>query len=183
MKHLSELLDLKGKAAIVTGGAKGIGYGIAYRLAEAGAAVLIADMDEAAATKAAKGLEAKGWKASAIKCDVSDEEQVKSMVQDCRKQFGSVDILVNNAGIYPQEPVADMTQDEFEKVMDVNLRSVFLTTKHASESHERPERRKDNQHNIHRRHTSVHGGPGSLRCFQAWRMGIHYEYCPGAGGA
>jgi 2-deoxy-D-gluconate 3-dehydrogenase len=134
MKELKQLLDLSGKAAIVTGGAKGIGLGIAYRLAEAGAAVLIADMDEAAAGKAAKDLESKGWKATAVKCDVSDEEQVKTMVQTCRSQFGSVDILVNNAGIYPQKPVADMTQDEFEKVMHVNLRSVFLTTKHASKA-------------------------------------------------
>lgn len=133
MKGLDGLLDLSGKSAIVTGGAKGIGYGIAYRLAEAGAGVLIADTDEAAAAKAADELSGKGWKAAAAQCDVSDEGQVETMVRACRDKFGSVDILVNNAGIYPQKPVAEMTQDEFEKVMDVNLRSVFLTTKHASE--------------------------------------------------
>lgn len=132
MKKLGQLLDLSGKAAIVTGGAKGIGYGIAYRLAEAGAAVLIADMDGNSAAEAAAGLESKGWKAAALECDVSDEKQVEAMVRTCRDRFGSVDILVNNAGIYPQKAVADMTQGEFEKVMDVNLRSVFLATKHAS---------------------------------------------------
>jgi len=133
MKAVNDLLDLSGKAAIVTGGAKGIGQGIAYRLAEAGAKVLIADMDEAAARTAAQELAAKGWSAAAIKTDVSSEADVQAMIEACRQQFGSLDILVNNAGIYPPAPVADMTEEQFEKVMHVNLRSVFLTTKYAAE--------------------------------------------------
>ncbi len=133
MRKLDELLSLKGKSAIVTGGAKGIGFGIAYRLAEAGAKVLIADMDEAAAQKAATELKRKGWTAEAVKTDVSEEDQVRAMISACREKFGSVDIMVNNAGIYPPEPVAQMSQADFERVMDVNLRSVFLTTKHAAE--------------------------------------------------
>jgi 2-deoxy-D-gluconate 3-dehydrogenase len=126
-------LDLKGKAAIVTGGAKGIGRGIAYRLAEAGAKVLIADIDEETAQKTAQELVAKGWSAEAVKIDVSSEEDVKRMIDTCKEKFGSVDILVNNAGIFPSEPVAQMTVEDFEKVLHVNLRSVFLTTKHSSE--------------------------------------------------
>ncbi len=133
MKQLSELLDLKGKAAIVTGGAKGIGQGIAYRLAEAGAAVLVADLDEAAAQATVKELSDKGWQAQAFAVDVSDEQQVKAMTEACKTQFGSVDILVNNAGIYPPMPVVQMPVDLFEKVMHVNLRSCFLTTKYAAE--------------------------------------------------
>jgi 2-deoxy-D-gluconate 3-dehydrogenase len=132
MKPLKELLDLSGKAAIVTGGAKGIGYGISYRLAEAGAAVLIADTDEAAAQTATQELTDKGWKAAPITTDVSKEGDVKEMVADCVKKFGSLDILVNNAGIYPPAPIADMSEADFDKVMRVNLRSVFLTTKHAA---------------------------------------------------
>lgn len=130
---LQDLLTLQGQAAIVTGGAKGIGYGIAYRLAEAGAKVLIADMDEVAAQQTAQGLTDKGWIAKAIKTDVSNEADVQSMINICRDSFGSVDILVNNAGIFPPAPVAQMTEEQFEKVIHVNLRSVFLTTKHASE--------------------------------------------------
>lgn len=130
---LKELLNLTGKAAIVTGGAKGIGYGISYRLAEAGAKVLIADMDEAAAEHTAQELTAKGWTVQAFKADVSSETDVQSMINACKESFGSVDILVNNAGIYPPKPVAQMTEEEFERVVHVNLRSVFLTTKHASE--------------------------------------------------
>jgi len=133
MKSLQELLNLKNKAAIVTGGAKGIGYGIAYRLAEAGAKVLVADTDEQTALKAAQELAAKGWVADAIKIDVSNEEDIKKMIATCYEKFGSVDILVNNAGIYPPEPVSQMTAEDFERVMHVNLRSVFLTTKHVSE--------------------------------------------------
>jgi 2-deoxy-D-gluconate 3-dehydrogenase len=133
MKQLEELLDLSGKSAVVTGGAKGIGYGIAYRLAEAGAKVLVADLDEATAQATAQELAAKGWLAEAVKVDVSSEEDVKRMIATCKEKFGSVDILVNNAGIYPSRPVAQMTAEDFEKVLHVNLLSVFLTTKHASE--------------------------------------------------
>jgi 2-deoxy-D-gluconate 3-dehydrogenase len=133
MKQLLELLNLKGKTAVVTGGAKGIGYGIAYRLAEAGAKVLVADMDEETAQTTAKELTDKGWNAESFKVDVSDEPQVQAMIAACKDRFGSIDILVNNAGIYPPVPVAQMTEEQFEKVMHVNLRSCFLTTKHASE--------------------------------------------------
>ena len=133
MKPLQELLKLTGKSAIVTGGAKGIGYGIAYRLAEAGAAVLIADTDNETAQKTADELTGQGWRAQAIQVDVSSEDDVKRMVATCKEAFGSLDILVNNAGIYPPKPVVAMTEDEFEKVMHVNLRSVFLTTKYAAE--------------------------------------------------
>lgn len=133
MKPINKLLDLTGKAAIVTGGAKGIGKGIAYRLAEAGAKVLVADVDEVAAQTTAKELQGNGWSAEALKVDVSSEEDVKAMINTCTEKFGSIDILVNNAGIYPPAPVAQMTEEQFEKVMHVNLRSVFLTTKYAGE--------------------------------------------------
>lgn len=132
MKSVQELLNLSGKAAIVTGGAKGIGYGISYRLAEAGAKVLIADMDEAAAMQAAAEISQKGWAVKAVRTDVSNEQDIANMVSQCQSSFGTVDILVNNAGIYPNQPVANMSKEDFDKVMDVNLRSVFLTTKYAS---------------------------------------------------
>lgn len=133
MKQLNELLNLSGKAAIVTGGAKGIGLGIAYRLAEAGAKVLIADVDETSGQKSAEDLRAKGWTAEALKVDVSNETDIQNMIETCTNKFGSLDILVNNAGIFPPAPVAQMTEEQFEKVMHVNLRSVFLATKYAAE--------------------------------------------------
>lgn len=133
MKQLSELLNLSGKVAIVTGGAKGIGRGIAYRLAEAGAKVLIADIDEQIGSGTAQELTEKGWTVASIKTDVSNEADVINMINGCREKFGSVDILVNNAGIYPPSPIAQMSEEQYEKVMHVNLRSVFLTTKHVAE--------------------------------------------------
>lgn len=132
MKALHELLDLSNKAAIVTGGAKGIGQGIARRLAEAGAKVLVADIDAEAAQQTANELNQQGWTASPYTVDVSDAAQIQAMIDTCKQQYGSVDILVNNAGIYPPEPVAQMPEEDFERVMHVNLRSVFLATKAAA---------------------------------------------------
>jgi 2-deoxy-D-gluconate 3-dehydrogenase len=133
MIGVGELLNLTGKVAIVTGGAKGIGQGIAARLSEAGATVVVADMDEAAATATSQDLANKGHKSAAFKIDVADEEAVKSLITITKQHFGSLDILVNNAGIYPPSPIAQMTADDFERVMHVNLRSVFLLTKYAAE--------------------------------------------------
>lgn len=132
MKPLQSLLDLHGKSAIVTGGAKGIGYGIAYRLAEAGANVVIADSDEPGAKQAAEKLVGEGFSAIACTTDVADEAAVEAMIAACHTAFSSVDIMVNNAGIYPPMPLATMTAEDFERVMHVNLRSVFLTTKHVT---------------------------------------------------
>ena len=130
---VSTLLNLSGKTAIVTGGALGIGYGISYRLAEAGANVVIANRTVEEGIKAAQDFIAKGWKAKAIATDVSIEDQVKKMVAETVAAFGSVDILVNNAGIYPSIPVSQMTATDFEKVISINLKGVFLTTKYVSE--------------------------------------------------
>jgi len=130
---LSSLLNLAGKTAIVTGGAVGIGGGIVYRLAEAGANVLIADMNEENAKKTAQELTAKGWKVSGLKVDVSQEEDVKKMIAEAIKLFGGVDIFVNNAGIYPSILVQNMSAADFDKVISVNLKGVFMCTKYAAD--------------------------------------------------
>lgn len=132
-KPLQSLIDLTGQVAVVTGGALGIGFGIAYRLAEAGASVLIADRKEQEAQDAVSKLTAKGWKAGSVVLDVSNEDDVKRMVSEAVNQFGSLDILVNNAGIYPSIPVSQMGLADFERVLAVNLKGVFLCTKYSSE--------------------------------------------------
>lgn len=132
IKPAQKLLDLSGKTALVTG-AVGIGFGIAYRMAEAGASVMVASMGEDEAAKTANKLKENGWKAAAIQIDVSIEEDVKRMVAWTIQTYGSIDILVNNAGIYPSIPVMDMTLSDFEKVLAVNLKSVFLCTKYTAE--------------------------------------------------
>ena len=131
MEHtpLPGLLNLSGKSAIVTGGAMGIGFAIAARLAEAGTKVLIADKDGAAATAAATQI---GAGNIACACDVSDEAQVEAMVAKAVSEFGGVDILVNDAGVYPTKPVLEATKEDFEKTIHVNLMGAFFVAKAAA---------------------------------------------------
>ena len=111
----------------------GIGYGIALRLSEAGANVVIADRTLENAEKAVSELTAKNLSSKAIAVDVSVEDDVVKMVTETVNSFGSIDILVNNAGIYPSIPLSQMKLDDFEKVIAVNLKGVFLCTKYVSE--------------------------------------------------
>lgn len=128
-----KLLDLNGKTAIVTGGSLGIGYGISYRLAEAGANVIVTSRNIDEVNKAVEELKQKGFQAVGVKCDVAIESDVKNLVTESLKSFGSIDILVNNAGMYPFVPLAQLTSDVFDKVIATNLRGVFLTIKYISE--------------------------------------------------
>lgn len=128
-----ELLTLKGKTAIVTGGAMGIGWGIAYRLAEAGANVVIADLNEEVGRTSAQELNNAGFKASFIVTNVAREEDVQKTLDFTLKVYGAIDILVNNAGIYPMAPLRQMSLEMFEKILAVNLKSVFLFTKYVGE--------------------------------------------------
>jgi 2-deoxy-D-gluconate 3-dehydrogenase len=132
MVENSALLNLSGKTAIVTG-AVGIGYGIAYRLAEAGANVMIASRSIDEANESVRKLVGAGLRGKAIKVDVSKEEDVKAMVNETVKAYGAVDILVNNAGVYPNIPVMKMTLEDFERVLSINLKGVFLTTRHTAD--------------------------------------------------
>ncbi|MBI4089461.1 MAG: SDR family oxidoreductase [Candidatus Levybacteria bacterium] len=129
---ISELLNLSGKTAIVTG-AVGIGYGIAKRLCEAQANVVLASRDLNEVNESVYKLTQRGWKAKSIRADVSVEEDVKKMVEESLNTYGSLDILVNNAGIYPSIPIMQMTLSDFDKVLAVNLKGVFLCTKYVAE--------------------------------------------------
>lgn len=128
-----KLLDLSGKTAIVTGGSIGIGYGISYRLAEAGANVVITSKNIEEVNKAVDELKQKGFKASGIKTDVSQEEDVKNLIIETIRLYGGIDILVNNAGIFPFITVSQMKTEQFDQVIAVNLKGVFLCTKYVAE--------------------------------------------------
>jgi 2-deoxy-D-gluconate 3-dehydrogenase len=124
--------DLTGKNAVVTGGAMGIGFGIARRFVEAGANVLITDLDEAAAAKAAGSLEGGPGRAIDVRVDVSDDDAPEAIVARTVGAFGSLDILVNNAGIYPQVPMLKTTAELFDRVYRVNLRGTAFFAKAAA---------------------------------------------------
>jgi NAD(P)-dependent dehydrogenase (short-subunit alcohol dehydrogenase family) len=123
----------KNKTAIVTGAAKGIGYGIALTLAKSGANVVLADMDESVNENSAKEIETiTGSKCVAAKCDVSKKEEVNTLIKTAVEKFGALDILVNNAGIFPFKPFLELTEDDWDKVLDINLKSVFLCSQAAA---------------------------------------------------
>jgi 2-deoxy-D-gluconate 3-dehydrogenase len=131
-KPVRELLDLRGKCAVVTGGAAGIGFGIASRLAEAGAAVIVADVDGPAAEAAASRLRAADRRAQAVAADVSAAGDVRRLFEAAEAAYGGVDILVNNAGIYPFRTAQQMTEAEWDRVLDVNLKGAFLCAQAAA---------------------------------------------------
>lgn len=127
--------SLQGKSAIVTGGAMGIGYAIAARFVEAGARVLIADLDPAAAEAAAARLTAAAGNPAAVtwvRADVSQADAGATMVARAVEAFGRVDILVNNAGIYPFIPALEMTPEQFDRVIAVNLRGTVFAAQAAA---------------------------------------------------
>jgi 3-oxoacyl-[acyl-carrier protein] reductase len=118
--------DLTGKAAIVTGGQRGIGLGIATLLAEAGAHVVIAGIVDDDGERAAAALQRHGFKASYRHMDTSSAGEVSSVVREIGDRLGRIDILVPNAAIYPNTPIASITAAEWDSVMAVNLRGPFL---------------------------------------------------------
>jgi 3-oxoacyl-[acyl-carrier protein] reductase len=121
---------LEGRGAVITGAGQGIGLAIAQVFAEHGARVVIADVNEEAADAAVKELA--GHEATAVRCDVTDEQQVEALIGECVSLHGSIDILVNNAGITRDATLRTMTAEQFRQVMDVHLFGTWLGTKYAS---------------------------------------------------
>jgi NAD(P)-dependent dehydrogenase (short-subunit alcohol dehydrogenase family) len=130
---LADLISLKGRGAVVTGGAQGLGKGIVRRLAEAGAGVIVGDLDLGLAERAAREFEdAYGAKVVAAKMDVSDSTSVSQIADLAIAEFGSLDIWVNNAGIYPNILLTEMTDEVWNRVMDINLRGTFAGAREAA---------------------------------------------------
>lgn len=121
-------IDLSGKNALVTGSTRGIGLGIARSLADAGARVAVVgrSLDKAVEVAAQVGQNAQGFM-----CDVSDVAQVNALIEDVEKAFGSIDILVNNAGLTRDNIMLRLKDDDWDAVIDANLRGAFATTRAA----------------------------------------------------
>jgi len=117
----------------VTGSGQGIGREIALELAKNGAKVVVADVSNER-LKVAREIEAIGPRSMPVKCDVSKKEDAAALIQETLEEFRTLDILVNNAGVYPFKAFAEMTEEDWDHVLDVNLKGTFHCTKEAASS-------------------------------------------------
>ena len=122
-------MELEGKIALVTGAAQGIGRAIALLLAQKGADIVVSDINLEKAEEMAKEIEAVGRKGMAIKVDVANTDDVERMIEAILEQFGQIDILVNNAGIARDKLILRMTEEDWDAVLNVNLKGTFNCTK------------------------------------------------------
>ena len=126
------MANLKGKVAVVTGAARGIGAAIAAKLAEAGADIAICDLKAEWCDETVKLLESKGVKAKGYGVNVADSAQVDACVKEVLAQFGRIDIMVNNAGITKDGLLMRMSDEDWDAVLNVNLKGTFLFTRAVS---------------------------------------------------
>jgi len=126
MRNPQQLFDLTGKTALVTGGSRGLGLQIAEALGEQGAKIVLSSRKQADLDEAVAHLKSRGVEASAIAADLSQEAAVAPLVAEAMKRLGHIDILVNNAGATWGAPAEDHPLEAWDKVMNLNIRSIFL---------------------------------------------------------
>jgi NAD(P)-dependent dehydrogenase (short-subunit alcohol dehydrogenase family) len=130
---LTGMFDLTGKVAVVTGGARGIGWAIAEGFAESGAKVVLADIDYTEAHKTCTEIDKTGVRAVAVPCDVSQSDDADTLIRKTIEVFGKVDILVNNAGISGSaKPMVELADEEWHHTLAVNLTGMFLCSRAAA---------------------------------------------------
>ncbi len=118
--------NLKDKVVIITGARRGMGKSHALVLAKAGAKVVVSDISEEDCQKVVEEIEKNGGESLAVKCDVSKKEEVDNLVKKTIERFGKVDILVNNAGICQFKPFLELTEEEWDRTLNINLKGYFL---------------------------------------------------------
>ncbi|MDB5396495.1 MAG: short-chain dehydrogenase [Rhodospirillales bacterium] len=132
-KTVQQLISLQGKVAVITGGARGIGLGVARRFAEVGATVVIADLRQSDADEAADSIsKAFGGRAFGVTVDVTDEASVVALADTAVRELGRLDIWVNNAGIFPGAVTTDLLTADWDTVQGVNLRGTFIGCREAA---------------------------------------------------
>ena len=124
--------DLKDKIAIITGARRGMGRTHALKLAQEGVKVVVSDISKEDCQKVVDEIKKAGGEGLALKCDVSKKEEVEELVKKTIDKFGKVDILVNNAGIAEFKPFLELTEEEWDKTLDINLKGYFLCAQAAS---------------------------------------------------
>jgi NAD(P)-dependent dehydrogenase (short-subunit alcohol dehydrogenase family) len=126
LSKIQQLLDFTGKVAIVTGGGRGIGPAIALGFADAGADVVVTSRTKAELDQVVKDIEEMGGKGLAVAADIGKAADVKKIVNATVDKFGKIDILVNNAGYFPYNLFLDITEEEWDRVQDTNIKGQFL---------------------------------------------------------
>ena len=126
------MFELKDKVALVTGARQGMGKAHALALASQGAKVIVTDIDESECQKVVNEIESQGGEAIALKLDVSSAEEVGRVFDSAVEHFGRLDILVNNAGVFIPKAFLEITEDEWNKVIDINLKGQFLCAQRAA---------------------------------------------------
>jgi gluconate 5-dehydrogenase len=126
MRTTQQLFDLKGKTALITGGSRGLGLQIAEALGEQGATLVLSSRKQADLDEAVAHLKSRGIEATAIAADVSQESAINALVTEAMKRLGHIDILVNNAGATWGAPAESHPAEAWDKVMNLNIRSIFL---------------------------------------------------------
>ena len=129
-RTIEELISLRGRTSVITGGGRGIGQAIARRFVEAGARVVVADIDRERASDAVDNLETD--RALAAEVDVTDRASVAALADLAVAEAGGIDVWVNNAGIYPDDSLFDIDDDQWDRVLDVNLRGTYLGAREAA---------------------------------------------------
>jgi NAD(P)-dependent dehydrogenase (short-subunit alcohol dehydrogenase family) len=131
-RTVSKFCDLRGKVAIVTGAAKGMGKAHSLTLAGAGAKVVLADIDMAGCQQAAEEIKKARGQAIAVKCDMAQKRDIDNLIAEAVKKFDKLDILVNNAGIFPFKPFLETQEQDFQKIIDINLKGYFFASQAAA---------------------------------------------------
>ncbi len=122
-------MRLAGKVAIITGAGRGIGQATAIKFSREGAIVAVCDIDEGTAVDTVRLIEAMGGKALSFRVDVTDRASIQNMVSEVHARCGKIDILVNNAGIVADAQLKNMTEEQFDRVIDINLKGTYNCTK------------------------------------------------------
>ena len=184
MTTIQQLFDLSGKAAIVTGGSRGLGLEMAEGLGEAGASLMLCARREEWLTPAVKDMKARGFAVEGALCDVSKPDAVQAVVDQTVKRFGKVDILINNAGVTWGEEPETMPLDKWQRVIDANLTGAFLFAQAAGRDMlKRQWGRIINIASIAGLHSSVHGPHyAAYAASKAGLMGLTRELAATWGG-
>jgi len=127
----SVFFSLEGKVAMITGAASGIGLATAKRLAEMGASIALVDINEPKGKEGAEEIKSLGRKAKFFRCDVTSNSDCKKTTEDVYQEFGKIDILFNNAGVTRRKNIVELSEEEWDLVLNVNLKAIYLLSRHV----------------------------------------------------